>query len=128
MTVDPDARTHASEARPDPFLGRTVDGYRVEEVIGHGGMGTVYRATQLSLERPVALKLLTRQRNLIIQGRKNLPGYVGIKRLKDSKAHHKIVAADRSPHKASQLRRSEKLVPVFDFTFIEADWIPIICH
>jgi len=42
----------------DPFLGRTVDGYRVEEVLGAGGTGTVYRATQLSLARPVALKVL----------------------------------------------------------------------
>src|SRR5687767_6306998 len=33
-------------------------GYRVESVVGRGGMGVVYRATGLSLERPVALKLI----------------------------------------------------------------------
>jgi len=34
-------------------------GYRIEAVIGRGGVGTVYRAAQLSLQRDVALKLLT---------------------------------------------------------------------
>src|SRR5882724_8475688 len=33
-------------------------GYRVEGIAGHGGMGVVYRATQLGLDRPVALKVI----------------------------------------------------------------------
>jgi serine/threonine-protein kinase len=42
------------------FLPGTVidDKYRIEAVIGVGGMGTVCRAVQLSIDRPVALKLL----------------------------------------------------------------------
>jgi serine/threonine-protein kinase len=39
-------------------LGTSVAGYRVEKVIGSGGMGIVYEATQLSLDRRVALKVL----------------------------------------------------------------------
>lgn len=35
-----------------------IAGYRIEQEIGRGGMGVVYRASQLHLERPVALKLI----------------------------------------------------------------------
>ncbi len=46
----------------DPLVGKTVKGvYRVEELIGRGGMGRVYRATQLALDLPVAIKVLNRE-------------------------------------------------------------------
>ena len=46
--------------RSSPLLqpGTTIGGYRVDAVIGHGGMGVVYEATQMSLKRTIALKLL----------------------------------------------------------------------
>ena len=38
--------------------GTTIAGYEVESVVGSGGVGVLYRARQLRLNRPVALKLV----------------------------------------------------------------------
>jgi serine/threonine-protein kinase len=40
------------------LTGVTLDDFRVEKMLGRGGMGEVYLATQVSLNRPVALKVL----------------------------------------------------------------------
>lgn len=43
----------------DPTIGSIIAGkYRVEKVLGQGGMGVVYRATHTLLDEPIALKLL----------------------------------------------------------------------
>lgn len=42
-----------------PALGEELGGYRIEELIGRGGMSVVYLAEQLVLGRKVALKLLS---------------------------------------------------------------------
>ena len=42
-----------------PVLGESIGGrYRLDVVIGRGGMSTVYRAFDTVLERPVAIKLM----------------------------------------------------------------------
>jgi hypothetical protein len=45
---------------PNSLIGMTVAGrYRIERKIGQGAIGRVYRAIQLPLERPVAIKFLS---------------------------------------------------------------------
>lgn len=71
-TLSAEAETpHADEPTPgfepvplraselDPWLGQTLsERYRLERLVGKGGMGRVYRATQVPLNRPVAIKIL----------------------------------------------------------------------
>jgi len=53
------ARAQSSQAAEDPLLKRVIGGsYILQEVIGVGGMGRVYRAEQNTLGRTVAVKVI----------------------------------------------------------------------
>jgi eukaryotic-like serine/threonine-protein kinase len=86
------------------LAGRTLGGrYRVEEVIGRGGMGTVYRATDQRLGRQVAVKVIT------------VPG------LTDSDARDRVRARfRREAAAAARLPHHPNVVPVYDYGTDEA--------
>jgi hypothetical protein len=48
----------AEQAEDDPLIGQRCDDYLLVSLIGAGGFGRVYRALQLPLQRPTAVKLL----------------------------------------------------------------------
>lgn len=41
-----------------PLAGRVISHYRLDTYLGHGGMGVVWKAEDLALKRPVAIKFL----------------------------------------------------------------------
>jgi serine/threonine-protein kinase len=55
-TVCQQDQTALVPSRPGPRL--ISDKYRLDQLLGRGGMGAVYAGTHLDLERPVAVKLL----------------------------------------------------------------------
>lgn len=50
--------TEADAQPQDPLIGHIISEYRIERVLGQGGMGVVYLARHLKLDRLVALKTL----------------------------------------------------------------------
>lgn len=47
---------------PTGLIGQTIDArYRVEALLGEGGMGLVYRVTHIRLNKPLAIKVLRRE-------------------------------------------------------------------
>jgi serine/threonine-protein kinase len=47
-----------SDSESDPLVGTDLDIYRIDALLGRGGMGRVYLAHHRDLERPCALKIL----------------------------------------------------------------------
>lgn len=109
-------RFHAREQ--DPLIGTTFDHYEIVARVGEGGMGSVYRALDKSLQRYVALKVIrsggqsaedTRQlqrlfQEAIAQARVNHPNVVHI---------YYVGQHDDSPFLAMELVDGETLADQF---------------
>lgn len=60
MTERESPPMEVTDDQPDPLLGMTVDGkYRIERVLGVGGMATVYAAVRLQIGDTAAIKVLS---------------------------------------------------------------------
>ena len=83
----------------DPYIGQVLDEkYRLERLLGRGGMGAVYLATHLGTERYVALKLIT-------------PQFMG---------NQEFVARFKREARAAGRLRHPNVVDVTDFGFAHA--------
>ena len=58
MDSNPKERIKRTAPKGDNLINREIAGYLIKKFLGRGGMGTVYKARQLSLDRNVALKIL----------------------------------------------------------------------
>src|SRR5205823_5355797 len=58
---EPSGQDAAEEEAGEGDAPKVLGGYEVVERLGKGGMGTVYLARQVSLDRPVALKVMNRR-------------------------------------------------------------------
>lgn len=56
--IIPVVQSKGSHTNSLHLAGTMVGGYQLEQLIGKGGMGVVYRAKQISLDRQVAVKLI----------------------------------------------------------------------
>ena len=77
---------HETEHQALLGAGSVVRGYEIQKLLGKGGMGIVYRATQTALKRPVALKM-------ILGG-----SLVGEERLARFRQEAEVLARIRHPH------------------------------
>src|SRR5881398_2847467 len=87
--------------------GTELAGYRIESLLGRGGMGVVYRAHDLALDRKVALKLLAPELAADVRFRER---FLRESRLAASLDHQAIIPIYDAGEVAGQLYIAMRLV------------------
>jgi len=91
--------------------GSILAGYRIEEVVARGGMGVVYRATQLALDRSVALKVIAPE---IAQDREFRDRFQRESRLAASIDHPNVIPVHEAGEAQGMLYITMRLVDGID--------------
>ena len=93
----------STSQQADPLIGRLVDGrYRVRARIARGGMATVYVATDLRLERRIALKVMHGHLSddTVFQSR-----FIQEARAENARPHGAGAHTPRARHRSNRRRR-----------------------
>jgi DNA-binding beta-propeller fold protein YncE/ABC-type branched-subunit amino acid transport system substrate-binding protein len=106
----------------DLAAGTAVGGYRIEQLIGRGGMGVVYRAHDLALDRKLALKLLAPE---LAEDQSFRERFLRESRLAASLDHPAIVPIFDAGEVAGQLYIAMRLVEGTDLKRLLADEGPL---
>jgi hypothetical protein len=85
-----------------------ISGFEVIDLIGHGGMGSVYRAHQLDLDRDVALKVIHRQYTQDLAFRERFKGEMKMASAID---HPNVVSVFEAGEAGGEMFISMALVP-----------------
>ena len=104
----PDASEHPELALPKLGPGSTFAGYRIERVIARGGMGVVYEAVEIDLDRKVALKIIAPEHT---QDPTAVARFKGEARLAASIEHPNIVPIHRGGEEDGILYLAMRFVP-----------------
>ena len=110
--------------RAAAFVGTALGGrYRLEEVVGRGGMSTVYRAFDGVLERTVAIKLMHRQH---ASDADQLERFRREARAMARLIHPHIVTRDRrrrggAGRRVGERRRARRAAPYIVFEYVEGE-------
>ena len=70
--------------------GTVIGGFEIIRLLGHGGMGNVYLANQISMNRPVALKLLLKS---MTQDKESVKQFLNEARVSGQLNHRNIITA-----------------------------------
>jgi streptogramin lyase/tRNA A-37 threonylcarbamoyl transferase component Bud32 len=106
----------------DQQVGTEIPGYRIESLIGRGGMGVVYLAEDLSLKRKVALKVLAPE---LAQDGKFRERFVRESQLAASLDHPNIIPIFEAREAGPSLYIAMRYVPGLDLKTLIAQEGPL---